>query len=332
MIRYLLTLALALIASPARAQTITVATKLPDGNGDGRIVVEKKAVTLGVPKKTILFDCGSKAAPFVYAIGSLDKCPAQIATVSGVTPKAKAATLNATNGVIPLNSCRPVRVLGAYRIVETYSTGTYRDMICSGIVGEGIKREGIRLKGTIQNVTIENFRLIHDATPNVSPHLPEGIHVENGSNVTIRDGVVSGYRMTMPAGRYINGDGIATELKTTGTITSVTSSDNSDGGFDLKGQWMVDQLAAERNGRGFRFWQQITAGTLIARDNRTAVWASKEAVVTIDKLVVIGSGAIVEVEPGGKVTIKACDLSRWTGTEKVKGKGAVTFGPTCKLP
>jgi len=333
MIRYL-ALPLALTAAPALAQTVTSATKLPDSNGDGQITVEKMAAALRVPKKTVLFDCGSKTPPFVYAVGSLDKCPAQIETIKASSTRPD--TLLGTNGAIPLPNCRPVRIVGAYRVVETYSTGTYRNITCSGLIGEGIKREGIRLRGKVENVTIENFRLIHDDAPNVSPHLPAGIHVETGTNVTIRNGVVSGYRMTMPKGRYINGDGIATELKTAGTITNVVSSDNSDGGFDIKGQWHLDNLTAERNGHySYRLWGQVTAGTLISINpgQGHVEIAGKTTEATIDKLVAVGGQPLVVFSvSGGKVAIGSCDLSKWTGTVLVKGKGTFTRGPTCKLP
>lgn len=195
------------------------------------------------------------------------------------------------------------------------------------------------------NVLIEQFRITRSAPASVS--VPTGIGFgrsgcgEKGSNITIRNGVVSGFGATPVAGKYTNGDGIANEGGYTGfTIANVTSSNNGDGGFDLKSKnTRLDDTIAIGNGRNYRLWGSGTAGTITSENPRGAhVWIAKTATSWhIAKLVARSalSSTVLQFDAknmGIVVTIDACDLTGLAkGSTLVTGAtgNKVTLGSGC---
>lgn len=142
-----------------------------------------------------------------------------------------------------------------------------------------------------------------------------------------------GWLQNAAAGAYANGDGIVIN-RGVGTITIRDSrlDGNGDSGLDTKGDLtIVDNVSASGNGHyGFRFWGKVQASALTAIDNAWgAIEVEAGADVTIQKLVAVGGQELVTSKAGATVNILSCDLSRWTGTAKLKGAGKVTLGVGC---
>lgn len=229
----------------------------------------------------------------------------------------------------------PVVVRDAYRAVETDAGVDTPRITIRGLTATGLTRDGIRLR-TASGALIEDFDLTHADAPSTGEHLPQGIAITAGTGITIRNGRVARFRMQLLAGTYSNGDGIATEGGTSGTITDVLAQDNSDGGFDIKGNWTVDRLTAERNARDYRFWTEVAAGTITATGwTSGAVWVGKGARVRIEHLIATNatSAPLLIVAGSTDVEITRCTLSRPAGAPLVKSEGSnnrVVLGKGCR--
>lgn len=232
----------------------------------------------------------------------------------------------------------PVKVNGAYRAIETLKDAVVRDLEIEGVTGVDLERDGIRLQGDVDGVTIADFKLRMADKPQVGSHLPEGIAILTGRNITIRDGSVGGFKMERVEKQYTNGDGVAAEWKVSGLrIERVEASDNSDAGFDLKSRdtWL-DELTAKRNGRNYRVWREIQAGTLTSEDPRAAhIWVGRSGVVRIEKLVARSrtSAPILLLDGAREVEIGRCELDVPPNTIMVRGRNPETvlkLGPGCE--
>ncbi|MEO6256507.1 MAG: hypothetical protein ABIO69_06845 [Sphingomicrobium sp.] len=242
-------------------------------------------------------------------------------------------------GMVENRVIGPLNVVGPYRIVESSKDLVLRNLRIQGVTGTDLQRDGIRIRGDAAGVTIQNFKLAMRNQQQVSPNLPTGIALSSGSGITISDGEVSGFQMVKVPGKYTNGDGIASERAVHDlTITRVVSRDNSDGGFDLKSSpTKLDQLRSENNGRNYRLWSVVEAGTLTSINPRGAhIWAAKSAKVHIKRLVAQSSSQapLVEVERSGQVIIDSCDLRLPPGTRLVvkSNEGRVSLGRGCSVP
>ncbi|WP_394658099.1 hypothetical protein [uncultured Novosphingobium sp.] len=354
MIRYLLTLALALIASPALAQTVTSATKLTDGNGDGQIVVNKAVTTPQVKKGTVLFDCGSKAAPFVYAVGKPENCPAQVKTATPL-PIVDGKNKNGVYGVTTYPG--PVRVGGAYRVIESYPTTVASNVKIDGLATDDLQRGGIRLRGQIAGVTISNSTFKFRAAPQVTPNLPACLEIGDKdaktriTNVLVQNVICEGFQMTLAPDRYWNGDGPTVEANVAGVrFDHVISRNNTDGCFDVKPYFTATDIVAEGCKRNLRIWkgadiEHLTSITPIKRGGSGVaqhVWIhgndKAPPVVHIGLLEVTSTNAapIITIEDGGAiVTIGRCKLDVPAGTPfRVGGSKNIklTVGDGCVPP
>ena len=242
-------------------------------------------------------------------------------------------------GVVENKSIGPLNVVGPSRIVESSKKLVMRNLRIRGITGLDLQRDGIRLRGDIDGATVQNFRLVMRRQPQAPPHLPTGIAVVSGRRIRISDGEVAGFQMVRIPGKYTNGDGIAAERQVHDlSITRVVSRNNSDAGFDLKSSpTSLDQLRAENNGRNYRFWARVEAGTLTSVEPRGAhVWAGNGAVVHIKRLVARSStrAPLVQIERGGQVVIDQCELRLPVGTRLVakSNEGRVVLGRGCGKP
>lgn len=132
---------------------------------------------------------------------------------------------------------------------------------------------GILLRGPCDGAVLENIA-IECTTPNTDPgNVPAGIALAGksptdiGNGVTIRNAYLTGIKSQHD--RFLNGDGVATERGYSSiTISRVHSTDNSDGGFDIKSQkTRMEWLVAERNQRNFKLWyDQTDIGALFSVD------------------------------------------------------------------
>jgi len=231
----------------------------------------------------------------------------------------------------------PLNVRRAYRAVETRGRNSVlRDIRIEGLEATELERDGIRLRGDIDGAVIRDFTLRMRDRPQSGGHLPEGIALMAGRNISISDGQISGFRMVPVKDRYTNGDGIAAERSVENLrIARVEANDNSDAGFDLKSsRTRLDALVARRNFRNYRFWHDVDAGTLTSVDPRNAhIWIGKQGKVRIDRLVARSSteAPVFRIEKGGRLEVGRCDLSLPRETPIVAGdRTHVRLGPGCR--
>jgi len=255
-------------------------------------------------------------------------------------------------GVVDDAHIGPVRITNAYRAIETNRRSrAVKNVTIDGLVADNVQREGIRLRGNVENVTIRNFNLAHVEEPNVSPDLPEGIHIESGSNIVIENGTITGFQMTMDEKSYWNGDGITTEKAVDGiVIRNIRADNNTDAGFDLKSfHTQMDNVEASGNKRNFRIWNGLTAGTMTIGNtlkrggafSTAGLWIrgnSTVPIVTIDNLIVrmTTPATIIQIEDGPvDLRIAACDIQAPPGSVMLKAEKAegmkIALGPSCKL-
>jgi hypothetical protein len=250
----------------------------------------------------------------------------------GVAVKLSGTVENATIG--------PVTIVGAKHAVYTNSDADIiRNLTVQGLTVSQAQREGVRIRGSADGVVIRDFNIGMRSEPQVSPDLPTGILFYSGRNLRVENGRLSGFRMASVPGQYTNGDGLASENAVDGlTISDVTSDDNSDGGFDLKGRNItLANLSAARNYRSYRFWGSTNAGTLTSIDPRNAhLWAGTGATVVIDKLIARSTtpAVILYVDGAVSVTIRSCELTVPAGTKfsyVATKTTAIALGPGCVL-
>jgi hypothetical protein len=230
----------------------------------------------------------------------------------------------------------PWQISGWFRAVETREGTRIRNLTIQGVTATDLQRDGIRIRGDVDGVNIHDFKLQMRSEPQSSPNLPIGIAVQTGHGIAISDGDISGFQMIRVEGQYTNGDGIASERDVDGlTIKRVTSSDNSDGGFDLKSQnTVLDDLTAARNGRNYRFWGTVDAGTLTSIDPRGAhIWVHGGARVHIRKLIARSTtkAPLLNIDGPSEVIIDSCELNRVPGTKLVVGGPAPKLGQGCTI-
>lgn len=182
---------------------------------------------------------------------------------------------------------------------------------------------------TLRNVTFTG----RDPVTNPGD-IPVGIAIKDEAHDIMIDGAeISGFQTQYPEGKYPQGDGISAERGNRNiTLRNIFSHDNTDGCFDLKSSnTELDNLKAARCNWGYRLWANGHATTLTSEDARKAAIhvPSETTDYVIDKLVMIGSGALVNFSKPGRIQIKSCDLSRWTGKTKKAGEGHVEWGKGC---
>lgn len=286
----------------------------------------------------------------IILLAALAAAPAQAQTVSiksGQTWPSSPATVTFSGGIavklagtVENATIGPVTLIGAkYAVYTNSDTDTVRNLTIQGLTVTEAQREGVRIRGNADGVVIRDFDIRMRAAPQVSPDLPTGIAFFSGRNLRVENGRLSGFRMVTVPGTYTNGDGLSSEKAVDGlTISNVASDDNSDGGFDLKGQNItLNNLSAARNYRSFRFWGGARAGTLTSIDPRNAhVWAGTGAAVVIDKLIARSAttAVILYVDGATSVAIGSCELSVPAGTKLTyiaTKTTAVTLGPGCTL-
>ena len=343
MLRVLLAALVAVFVTiPVTAQVVTSPTLLPDVHNDGLIRMDKMAskVTPTLKKGTTVIEC-SRVPPYTYAVQGTP-CPVPMRSI---TSSAK------VNGAVKLQDASNLIVTGAYRGIETYPTGTYKDLTVDNLHLLDLGREGVRLQGKVANLAFRHFRIEKNATLNTGKDLPEGFHVQNGNGLLLEDGYIGGMRMG--ACKYCNGDGIAIEKGVTNvTIRRVVSENHSDSAFDiLKGSNIIlDDVTGRKAARCVKTGAvNVVVTKITCVGVQTAIELHGND-ITIDTLVYdpgarTAKGWLFSTEVGdagqATLTVKRCMApdggpiklpskdSIWLG----QGKGViVNLGPTCKQP
>lgn len=240
-------------------------------------------------------------------------------------------------GQVADSAIGPVTITGAKAGIYFDPSAVVRRVTMRGVTILATARDGVRIQGDVSLVDMAGFDISHAATPSQSPDLPSGIGIAQGSHIRIVDGKVRGFRMSRSG--YPNGDGISSERAVDWlTIRSVLSTDNSDGGFDLKStHTQLDDLDARRNYRNYRFWGQVSAGTLTSVDPADAhVWLGPGAEVVIERLVVrsFGTAPVFYLDGARRLVVKRCELDVPEGTvlmRDVAGGAAISLGEGCEI-
>ena len=160
-----------------------------------------------------------------------------------------------------------IRATNFTRLVENYKSGSVSNASVNGLTLKNIEAIGytrgvIRLKYSSKNITIKN--LLGDSDKQLdSESFPMGIAIDDyASNITIENSLLKNHRQVRSkSSLYFNGDGIATESKVSNVkIIDTVSTNNSDGGFDLKStQTTLLRTLASNNKRNYRFWNPAEA-------------------------------------------------------------------------
>jgi len=330
---------LALTTTPLAAQTTFSTTDL-DSNHDGKVGLTKPRDSFKA--KDVLVRCPDLPT-YTYA----KKCPER-----PVMPAIQGAN---KNGVLKLAALPgPVRITGAFRAIETYTTTTASGVVIDGLTADDLQRGGVRLRGKLSNITIRNSSFTFRRTPQSSPNLPACLEIGDKSGSRV-DGVLlqnvtcDGFQMTMAANRYWNGDGPTFERNVTGLrLDNVTSKNSTDSCFDIKVPVTATRIEAEGCARNYRFWssadvQQLTSGTPNKRggtSGTTHIWIhgsnTAPPTIRIRKLIVRSTNTtnIFTIEDGAAtVILDSCDVKVPAGTKfKVGGsKGIVMkLGAGCQ--
>jgi len=352
--------ALALIASPVTAQTTFSPTNL-DANKDGKVLLTKARD--GFKAKDVLVLCPDLAR-FTYAVTCPFAPPVSAVAAPRITTACKDlgasaqwtyAAKGGTYGNVcitraldavpldgPLDDPRvfqDIRIENARHFI-TQKSNVWRAFsnVLAQRIDVGVRKRGIFIRGGSHDWVIQDFRIRGIGVNTAVGDITVGIGMQGATNITIRRGHISNFVSLYPAGKYRQGDGMSNERGDTADISDVVVEDVSDGAFDLKGTTRLDRVRGVRAGHyTLRGWATIIAGTVTSEDpgNAHVQVAAASADITIDKLIAIGGKPLVTVDShgiGGKITIKECDLSKWTGTSLLSGfytRAKITLGATC---
>jgi len=200
------------------------------------------------------------------------------------------------------------------------------------------RKRGIFIRNGSSNWVVQDFRITGSGV-NTSPgDIPGGIVMDGAYNITIRRGEISGFKTELAdPKKYANADCIAAERGDSFTAIDLYLHDCTDGGIDTKAMTTLDRIRVANIGHySYRFWAKVTAGTLTSENPGYAhvQLGAASADVHIAKLIAIGGSNLIKVDKaGGKLTIDACDLDRFTGKTLVAGaKATVMLGKGCVLP
>ena len=334
-----------------------------DSNGDGKVSLTKsrdgfkakQTITLcpDLPRFTYAVKC--PVAPLVSAIAA-----ARVTTACkdlGANAQWTYASKGGTYGnacitramdAVPLDGA-----LGEPRVFQDITLASSRHFITqkgnawkafgnvlAQRIDVGVRKRGFYIRGQSHDWLIQDFRIRGIGVNTAVGDITVGIGMAGAKNITIRRGHISNFIAKYPAGKYLQGDGISNERFDTADISDVVVEDVSDGAFDLKGTTRLDRVRGVRAGHyTLRRWATITAGTVTSENpgNAHVQLAAASADITIAKLIAVGSKPIVTVDShgiGGKITIRECDLSKWTGNALLYGfytRAKVLLGKGCVL-
>jgi len=348
-------------AQAKAVQTVTLSAPLVDSNRDGKVTVSAQAKALGVPARSVLTLCAGTA--YTYAVNGAP-CPVIPTTtkrpvLASPAPEASFVTVAAPkkNGALKLADAAKgrYRVTGpAFRVIETYKDGVYKDLIIDGLDAD-TTRDGIRLQGKVERVTIRNVTIRHAATPNVSPDLPECVAIRNGIDVRLEHIRCDGFYMTDKAGGSPN-----FAYPRNGDIVAIESGVGPVYIDDLVGIGASDSLLDFLKGHGLTVGRAY--GRQVARCLKSGAVNVHIAVLDCGDtrasgIEVKGNDAVVDLfrydfngmtrpitvfsaEKGttksASLTVPACEFTGKApvGTKlKVAGPGtSINLGPSCTLP
>jgi hypothetical protein len=143
-----------------------------------------------------------------------------------------------------------------------------------------VSREGIVIERGQSNVVIQNGK-IRLKEPGTGHNLPEGIAVNDGSDITIKNVEVHNFQMVPNPPHYLNGDCFSGERKAVRvTITDTLADQCSDGGYDFKATHLrYDNATAQGVDYCFRVWGQASAGVITCKD--WGKWTDSGAAVQV---------------------------------------------------
>lgn len=328
------------IAASGLTQSILMPTPLPDRDGDGRITLSKRHGPFR--RGTTVIRCEDKPA-YTYGV----TCVGQDTKISPTTPTERAPVrpvVRITSSLLLDPESMPRGRLQNFTGEEVwanrYPAAPINDSITQNVAATCSRTCVVIGRASHGNI-VRDSTFTRNAPATRKSQIDAGIRVGGGKGgVAVNDVLIErirsyGWRMEPLLRKYANGDGIVINrgVKKV-TIRHSRFDDNSDGGVDTKADLTIlDTVSASNNEHyGFRFWGSVQATTLTSANNTWgAIEVEPGARVVIDRLIMIGSEELVTSKAGADVTIKSCDLSRWTGKALTKGEGHVTLGSGCKL-
>jgi hypothetical protein len=345
----------------ATGQTTFSAIDL-DSNGDGRVLLTKprdgfkakQTITLcpDLPRFTYAVKC--PIAPPVSAIAA-----ARVTTTCkdlGANAQWTYASKGGTYGnacitramyAVPLDG-----VLDEPRVFQDITLANSRHFLTqkatawkafSNVVVQRIDvvawKRGIFIRGGSHDWSIQDFRITGSRVNTAAGDIPVGIGMQGATRIKIQRSEISGFKtMLSDLRKYANADCLSAERGDSFSAFDLYLHDCTDGGIDTKATTVLDRIHVADIGHfSYRFWAKVTAGTLTSENPGGAhiQIASATTDVTIDKLIAVGPKAIVHVDGngvGGKITIKACDLTKWSGVAVKSGfynRASITLGAAC---
>lgn len=328
--------------------------RLNDSDGDGKVVIQTAKTVPQAPRGKPVYECpwrrGGQWAYSAAPCPATDPDLAEVRVASAITaPVITTAQVKASpklTASAPRYSDVSIDYAGkAYQLGSSTEPVTISDVaIGSGTYGvyhssaTGRPITISRMRGTFwtagvaiwapDRITITDSVFIGQGSAAYTAGIKIGGNTKAGGATLVASRVeVANWKTAKPSG-YPNADGIATEEHDSWALTDIYSHDNTDGCYDLKGRGTGDRLTAERCGRGFRFWGDVAVGTITSRDMKyTHVWVGGRT--HIRKLIASGSGGLLTVNKGASLTIDECDLTGWTGKNKVSGAGKLVLGKGC---
>lgn len=255
-------------------------------------------------------------------------------------------------GLVSNVTVQGLRVDGSYRVIENLKTNAAAtNFVIRDVHAVNVRRGLLRIDGDSSGV-LENSSVVFAPEPQVPPHLPSGLQFQGTAHDwVIRNVTVSGAQMQMAPDRYWNGDGFTAERGTRNfKLINVTSDDNTDSGFDIKGEnFWLDNVSASRNTRNFRFWTSMRIGTITVgdtlkrggRSGTAGIWVlgsqTNPPTIDIQRLVVrmTKPEAIFAVQDGpANIRVGSCDIQAPPGTRLIRAGvlGKMDLGPGCTEP
>ena len=155
-----------------------------------------------------------------------------------------------------------IRAVNFERLIENNLTGSGSGASVDGLYLEDIEGQGygrglVRLTYASHKVRLE--RIFSDSEEQLSSDFPMGVALQSEVyDVEIKKALFTNHREVLSSG-YFNGDGVATESEVSDVlIEDVISTQNTDGGFDLKStSTVLKRTIAYGNKRNYRLWNPV---------------------------------------------------------------------------
>ena len=194
-------------------------------------------------------------------------------------------------------------ITGADRVLDMVdNAGHLSDVSIRRVRAVELRRGLMRLRRA-ERVLVEDVIATGRAVPD--DYYPTGVATSDlpTRDLVIRRAAFRGF-VGKPGSSYTNGDGVATEELSIGTVLEdVQALDCADGGMDIKGQAVLLRCLGSGNHRNLRIWGSMHCVDLTSVDPRNAhVWVgggSRFTGATLVRPTFVGGGGVPHVKIDG---------------------------------